>query len=73
RMEKEPIGYTDQNLYPDPNDPEIPFEIRAKRLAERNLRIDPKDLMKKRSEIREVSPQELNSVKMETNLRGKDE
>ncbi|MEO0099960.1 MAG: hypothetical protein ABIL04_03085 [candidate division WOR-3 bacterium] len=73
RMEKEPIGYTDQNLYPDPNDPEIPFEIRAKRLAEKNLRIDPKDLIKKRSEIREVSPQELNSVKIETNLRGKDE
>jgi hypothetical protein len=34
RLKTEEIGYTDSNLYPDPNDPQIPSNIRTKRLAE---------------------------------------
>ncbi|MEO0101858.1 MAG: hypothetical protein ABIK84_05595 [candidate division WOR-3 bacterium] len=34
RMKVEEIGYTDEKLYPNPNDPEIPLLIRKKRLEE---------------------------------------
>ena len=34
RLKLEEIGYTDGHLYPDPNDPQIPAKIRAKRLEE---------------------------------------
>lgn len=38
RLEKKEVGYTDEYLYPDLNDPQIPLEIRQDRLAkiERN-------------------------------------
>lgn len=49
RLNLEEIGYTDGHLYPDPNDPQIPAQIRAKRLeeAEKNneQKKSPKPLM----------------------------
>jgi hypothetical protein len=37
RLNVTPAGYTDPVLYPDPNDPQIPSDIRAKRLATARL------------------------------------
>jgi len=38
RLKLEEIGYTDGHLYPDPNDPQIPAKIRAKRLEEVDIK-----------------------------------
>jgi hypothetical protein len=61
RLKTEEIGYTDANLYPDPNDSQIPAKIRAKRLEEIENR-------KKEEEIRKN--EQLEKIRKEEKPSG---